>query len=103
MVDEYSRWCYREIHAERSDYASATFLRNAIQTAPFKIKEVQTDNGHEFTNAIFGQKRLDHTRQKIAVYNAWSNTRIKTCLNFRSPIHIIALAVLHFFHASLTP
>ncbi|MCL2588602.1 MAG: DDE-type integrase/transposase/recombinase [Oscillospiraceae bacterium] len=57
LVDEYSRWCYREIHAERSDYASSTFLKNVLKSAPFRIKEVQTDNGHEFTNAIFGQKR----------------------------------------------
>ena len=153
LVDEYSRWCYREIHAELYDHASATFLRNAIKTAPFKIKEVQTDNGYEFTNAMRGQKCLEHTlfeltltefgikyrrirvgtpkhngrverqhgldmqrfykpqyfsslddaRQKIATYNTWSNTRIKTCLNFRSPIHTIALSVLHFFHSSLTP
>jgi len=153
LVDECSRWCYREIHAELTDYASASFLKNALKTAPFKIKEVQTDNGHEFTNAIFGQKRLEYTlfelaltehginyrrirvgtpkhngrverqhgldmqrfykrqafstlrdaRQKVADYNAWSNTRIKTCLNFHSPIHIIALSVLNFFHSSLTP
>jgi len=153
LVDEYSRWCYREIHAEHNDYASSLFLRNAINAAPFKIKEVQTDNGFEFTNAVWGQKRLELTRfesilsvlniqyrrirvgtpqhngrverqhgldmlrfykrqkftslkdarQKVTNYNAWSNTRIKTCLNFRSPVQTIALAVLDSFHLSLTP
>jgi len=152
LVDEYSRWCYREIHGEHNDYASTLFLRNAVKTAPFKIKEVQTDNGYEFTNAILGQKReeltrfemslaefgivyrrirvgtpqhngrverqhgldmlrfykrqkfasLEDARQKVAAYNIWSNTRIKTCLKFRSPVHVIALAVLDFFHSSLT-
>jgi len=153
LLDEFSRWCYREIHTELSEHASASFLKNAVKAAPFKIKEVQTDNGFEFTNAIFGQKRLENTLfelaledlgikyrrirvgtpkhngrverqhgldmqrfykrkrfsslddagQKIAAYNAWSNTRIKTCLNFRSPNHIIALSVLNSFHTSLTP
>jgi len=139
LVDEFSRWCYREIHAELSDYISGLFLRNAAKAAPFKIHAAQTDNGHEFTNALFGQKREELTRfeqaltelginyrrirvgtpkhngrverqhgldmqrfynrrkftsladakQKVDVYNAWSNTRIKTCLDFRSPIQII--------------
>jgi transposase InsO family protein len=140
IVDEYSRWCYREIHSELSCYVSGLFIRNVIKTAPFKIHEVQTDNGHEFTHALFGQKSpeltrfeqalaecglayrrirvgtpkhngrverqhgldmlrfynrhkflsLEDARQKIAVYNAWSNTRIKTCLNLRSPLQLIA-------------
>ncbi|MDR1001840.1 MAG: DDE-type integrase/transposase/recombinase [Oscillospiraceae bacterium] len=139
LVDEYSRWCYREIHAEHSAYISGLFLRRAVKAAPFAIHMVQTDNGHEFTNALFGQKKEELTRfeqalvelgiayrrirvgtpkhngrverqhgldmkrfykrqkfssledaqQKIADYNSWSNTRIKTCLSFRSPIHII--------------
>ena len=153
LIDEFSRWCYREIHAELSDHASSLFLRNAVKTAPFKIHEAQTDNGHEFTNALFGQKQeelsrfelalkalgieyrrirvgtpkhngrverqhgldmlrfykrrkftsLHDAQQKVAGYNAWSNTRIKTCLNFRSPVQTIADSVLDFFHTSLTP
>jgi transposase InsO family protein len=139
LVDEFSRWCYREIHAELSEYASSLFVRNALKAAPFEIREVQTDNGYEFTKALFGQKREEPTRfetalmelgveyrrirvgtpkhngrverqhgldmlrfykrqkfisledaqQKVTAYNVWSNTRIKTCLNFRSPIQII--------------
>ena len=139
LVDEFSRWCYREIHAELSEHASSLFVRNAVEAAPFKIHAAQTDNGHEFTNALFGQKKeeatrfelalkelgieyrrirvgtpkhngrverqhgldmqrfynrqlftsLDDARHKITVYNAWSNTRIKTCLRLRSPIQII--------------
>lgn len=144
LVDEYSRWCYREIHAEHNAHASSLFLRNAVKAAPFKIHEVQTDNGHEFTNALLGQKVIELTRfeealaelkieyrrirvgtpkhngrverqhgldmirfykrkrqvfvsledirGKLAAYNAWSNSRIKTCLNFRSPIQVIAHA-----------
>ncbi|GHV08750.1 hypothetical protein FACS1894217_11690 [Clostridia bacterium] len=102
--------------------------------------QVQTDNGHEWTNALFGAKEalptrfeaeltslgiehrrikvgtpkhngrverqhgldmgrfyhglkfisLEDARQKVSNYNAWSYTRIKICLNFRSPVQIIA-------------
>jgi len=139
LIDEYSRWCYRELHAEHSAYISGLFIRRAVKAAPFKIKMAQTDNGHEFTNALLGQKKEELTRfelalkelriayrrirvgtpkhngrverqhgldmlrfykhqtfvsledaqQKVAVYNTWSNTRIKTCLNFHSPFQII--------------
>lgn len=138
-VDEYSRWCFREVYSEHSDYSAQLFLRKLVSAAPFKIKEVQTDNGHEWTNALSGQKcdlptlfeqelntmkiahrrirvgtpkhngrverqhgldmqrfyrnsqfsSLDDARQKLCAYNAWSNTRIKTCLNFQSPLQII--------------
>jgi len=33
---------------------------------------------------------LDDAKQKITIYNTWGNTRIKTCLEFRSPIQTIA-------------
>jgi transposase InsO family protein len=141
-VDEYSRWCFREIYSEHSDYSSKLFLQKLSETAPFKIHEVQTDNGHEWTNALFGQKRdmptlfeqelarfgirhrrirvgtpkhngrverqhgldmqrfyknlrfvsIEDARIKLSQYNAWSNTRIKTCLDFRSPIQVIDAA-----------
>ena len=139
LLDEYSRWCYREVHAELSEHVSNLFIRNAVKATPFKIIAVQTDNGFEFTNALRGQKceeptrfelalkelrieyrrirvgtpkhngrverqhgldmlrfykrqvfaSLDDARAKVAAYNDWSNTRIKTCLDFRSPIQII--------------
>ncbi|MDR1669941.1 MAG: DDE-type integrase/transposase/recombinase [Oscillospiraceae bacterium] len=45
---------------------------------------------------------LEDAMQKVAAYNAWSNTRIKSCLGFRSPVQTIALHMLDFFHSSLT-
>jgi len=147
LVDEYSRWCYREIHTEHSEHTSNLFLRNAVKVAPFKIHEAQTDNGFEWTNALRGQKReeptrfeqalkelgidyrrirvgtpkhngrverqhgldmlrfykhqcfasLDDARLKMAAYNTWSNTRIKTCLHFRSPNQVIYDGFVHSF------
>jgi len=46
---------------------------------------------------------LDDAVLKVAAYNAWSNTRIKTCLDFRSPNQIISVFPASFFHLSLTP
>ena len=57
LLDEYSRWCYREIHGDINSYTASLFLRSAVKAAPFKIHEVQTDNGYEFTNALLATRR----------------------------------------------
>lgn len=51
-VDECSRWTYREMYDEHSTYSSKDFLEKLIMYAPFPIREVQTDNGPEFTNRL---------------------------------------------------
>lgn len=58
-VDECSRWTYREMYEEHSTHSSARFLANLILKAPFPIREVQTDNGAEFTNALL-RKSCEH-------------------------------------------
>ena len=50
-VDECTRWTYREMYEEHSTYSSTDFLIKLIKAAPFAIREIQTDNGAEFTNA----------------------------------------------------
>ena len=51
-VDECTRWTYREMYDERSTYSAKDFLLKLIAHAPFPIREVQTDNGTEFTNTL---------------------------------------------------
>lgn len=51
-VDECSRWTYREMYEEHSTYSSKDFLEKLVRHAPFPIREVQTDNGMEFTNRL---------------------------------------------------
>ncbi len=58
-VDECTRWTYREMYEEHSTYSSAQFLVNLVKKSPFMIREIQTDNGTEFTNALV-QKSCDH-------------------------------------------
>lgn len=51
-VDECTRWTYRQMYAEHSTYSAEKFLIELIQRCPFPIREIQTDNGTEFTKAL---------------------------------------------------
>jgi len=55
-VDECSRWAYRQMYDEHSTYSSYLFLLELIKAAPFQIREIQTDNGTEFTKALITKK-----------------------------------------------
>ena len=51
-VDECTRWTFREMYDEHSTYISTDFLKKLILNCPFPIREIQTDNGTEFTRAL---------------------------------------------------
>lgn len=51
-VDECTRLCFREMYDEHSTYSSVDFLKKLIKEFPFPIREIQTDNGTEFTRAL---------------------------------------------------
>lgn len=51
-VDECTRWTFREMYDEHSTYSSTDFLKKLILNSPFPIREIQTDNGPEFTRAL---------------------------------------------------
>ena len=51
-IDECTRWVYREMYEEHSTYSSVEFLKGLIKNCPFPIREVQTDNGTEWTRAL---------------------------------------------------
>ena len=51
-VDECSRWTFREMYDEHSTYSSVDFLKKLILNCPFPIREIQTDNGTEWTRAL---------------------------------------------------
>lgn len=55
-LDECTRWTYREMYEEHSTYSSRRFLEKLIRKCPFPIREVQTDNGTEFTNRLLVTK-----------------------------------------------
>ena len=51
-IDECTRLCYREMYDEHSTYSSKDFLMKLIKAFPFPIREVQTDNGTEWTTQL---------------------------------------------------
>lgn len=69
-VDECSRWAYREIYDEHSTYSSYLFLMNLLKCCPFPIREIQTDNGTEFTNALLVTKSTHKTMFENAMDEA---------------------------------
>jgi len=60
-VDECTRWTFREMYDEHSTYSAKDFLEKFLPAAPFPIREAQTDNGTEFTNALLVKKAKHKT------------------------------------------
>lgn len=60
-VDECTRFCFREMYDEHSTYSSLDFLKKLIEKFQFPIREVQTDNGTEWTNALLVKKSTHKT------------------------------------------
>ena len=59
--DECTRWTYREMYAEHSTYSSKQFLISLVLHAPFMIREIQTDNGTEFTKRLIANDPNEKT------------------------------------------
>ncbi len=49
------------MYDEHSTYSSEQFLTALIRHVPFQIKEIQTDNGTEFTKALIYNDPTDKT------------------------------------------
>ncbi len=58
-IDEYSRYRHLEIYEEKSTYSSQQFILRCVKRLPFTIKNVQTDNGTEFTNRLISENPAD--------------------------------------------
>lgn len=54
-LDECTRFRYVAAFPEQSTYSSAQFLDQVVKHFPFRILEVQTDNGREFTERFVKQ------------------------------------------------
>jgi transposase InsO family protein len=52
-IDAVSRWRHAWIHTEQDGDATIAFLASLKAAAPFALKAIQTDNGHEF------QRKMD--------------------------------------------
>lgn len=68
-IDECTRWTYRQMYDDKSSYSAKRFLIELIQTAPFAIRMIQTDNGTEFTNALLVTKSKHKTLFEQELYS----------------------------------
>lgn len=70
-VDECTRWTYRQMYDEHSTYSAAMFLVELVQHCPFPIREIQTDNGSEFTKALISNDPNDKSlfEKKLDEFN----------------------------------
>lgn len=60
-IDECTRLTFRQMYDEHSTYSSKLFLDEMFKYFPFPIREAQTDNGSEFTNALLVVKAKHKT------------------------------------------
>jgi transposase-like protein len=60
-VDECTRLTFRQLYDEHSTYSAKLFLEEMFKYYPFPIREAQTDNGTEFTNALLIAKAKHKT------------------------------------------
>ena len=60
-IDECTRFCYRGLYDEHSTYSSKDFLKKLFKAFPFPIREVQTDNGTEWTAALLVKDKQSQT------------------------------------------
>ena len=58
-VDECTRWTYRRMYDEHSTASSTDFLIHLVRVFPAPIREIQTDNGTEFTKALVSNDPTD--------------------------------------------
>jgi len=60
-IDECTRLPFRQMYDEHSTYSSKLFLEEMFKYYQFPIREAQTDNGTEFTNALLVVKAKHKT------------------------------------------
>lgn len=68
-IDECTRFCYREMYDEHSTNSSRDFIMKVVEAFPFPIREVQTDNGTEWTAALLVKGRESKTLFEEALSN----------------------------------
>jgi transposase InsO family protein len=59
-IDDCTRVRFAKIYPEITPRASEDFLRDLVEYFPFEIREIQTDNGVEFTYNMLPQVLVEH-------------------------------------------
>jgi len=80
-IDECTRLPFRQMYDEHSTYSAKQFLQEMFGYFKFPVREVQTDNGTEFTNALLVVKAKHKTLFEQALEDMdiiYHRTRIAT-------------------------
>ena len=87
-IDRTSKFVYVELLAKYGKAEAAQFLHNLIQTVPYKIHTILTDNGIQFTNRkvdkyawihifdrVCNENKIEHRLTKIS--HPWTNGQVE--------------------------
>jgi transposase-like protein len=64
-IDRTSKVAYAELHPSATKLVAAQFLRNLIETVPYKLHTVLTDNGIQFTNRRKDKRAFVHIFDRV--------------------------------------
>jgi IS30 family transposase len=54
-IDRATRWVFMRIYADQTECSAVDFLRRVHEAAVFKITQLLTDNGTQFTDRFNGR------------------------------------------------
>jgi transposase len=104
-VDECTRWTYRQMYDEHSTYSAEKFLIELVRRCPFPIREIQTDNGTEFTKALISNDPNDKSlfELKLEEYDIlYHRIRIATLCGSHIPGQRCNIILLNTFTVFIT-
>ncbi|KFA39434.1 integrase, partial [Xanthomonas vasicola pv. musacearum NCPPB 4384] len=64
-IDRTSKFVLTELHAAANTLVAAQFLQNVIQTMPYTLHTVLTDNGIQFTNRRTDRHAFRHIFTRV--------------------------------------
>lgn len=76
-IDRTSKFAYAELHKNQTKLIAAQFLRNLINSVPYKIHKVLTDNGIQFTHHIHQKYSLPHIFERVCNENNIEHRKTK--------------------------
>ncbi|MBQ3409455.1 MAG: transposase family protein [Clostridia bacterium] len=89
-IDEYTRLRVLWFAKEHSTYESSKFVEVILKKFPFKVEEIQTDNGFEFTNRLSyntSYKWLKFKNHVIGIFRSVMTRKCDICLTNLRPTY----------------
>lgn len=68
-IDRTSKFVYVELHSQMTKMIAASFLQNLIQSVPYQIHTILTDNGIQFCNRKKDHHAFIHVFERVCLAN----------------------------------